>query len=362
MATYEFFGYGPDIFVIDPQTGTYTMRKDYDPSQDRNRFKVSGDDAYFGGDRSNGEAGKDSNQEAIVYDSNGEPIAMGPTHVETIGWFRAPDGTVIALDRIEIGGINMGYVPSQPLEPGGEYEFLGTTDIDDYSDDTERQDTCETYDYHETNGAKCFGPGTMIQTETGTLPVEWLAPGDKVLTRDHGYQPVLWVGRSRFSAAAIRRDDGLRPVRLRAGALGPGLPAEDLILSRRHRVLVTGAQVELLFGVSEALAPCHALITPRMTDIPPEGISYYQLLLPRHEIIMSGGLWTESLLADDTSDAALAPAAQKALARALKGRAPDPVAARLCLRSYEARLLARQFPAFDTSRPVSTDLRTVQRA
>lgn len=362
MATYEFFGYSPDAFFIDPKTGAFTMRKDYDPSQHRNQFDVRDDDVFFDGDRSNDEVGEDSNQEAIVYDSTGQPIAKGQIYVEEIGWLRAPDGTVIALDRIEIGGVNMGYVPSQPLEPGVEYEFLGTTDVDDYADIKNRDDTRATYDYYEANSVKCFGPGTMIQTETGTIPVEWLATGDRVLTRDHGYQPVLWVGRSRFSAAAIRRNDGLRPVRLRAGALGPGLPAEDLVLSRQHRVLVTGASVELLFGAREALAPCHALVAPHASDIPPAGISYYHILLQRHEIIMSGGLWTESLLAADASDAALAPAAQKALARALQGRAPDPVAARLCLKPFEARLLARQLPKFEGEQPAACGRRAAMGA
>jgi hypothetical protein len=41
----------------------------------------------------------------------------------------------------------------------------------------------------------CFVTGTRIATPGGARPVETLAPGDLVMTRDHGAQPLLWTGR-----------------------------------------------------------------------------------------------------------------------------------------------------------------------
>ncbi|MGO4914152.1 Hint domain-containing protein [Pseudogemmobacter sp. W21_MBD1_M6] len=35
-----------------------------------------------------------------------------------------------------------------------------------------------------------FTAGTMITTLDGLIPVEWLRAGDRILTRDRGFQPV----------------------------------------------------------------------------------------------------------------------------------------------------------------------------
>ena len=40
-----------------------------------------------------------------------------------------------------------------------------------------------------------FGGGTLIETDGGPIPVDWLRPGDRVLTFDDGLQPLRWVGR-----------------------------------------------------------------------------------------------------------------------------------------------------------------------
>ncbi len=45
----------------------------------------------------------------------------------------------------------------------------------------------------------CFTPGTRIVTERGNIPVEALRLGDRVLTRDNAFQPVVWIGRKSLS-------------------------------------------------------------------------------------------------------------------------------------------------------------------
>jgi len=39
----------------------------------------------------------------------------------------------------------------------------------------------------------CFAQGTIIETENGDCPVEFLSVGDLVLTKDHGFQPIRWI-------------------------------------------------------------------------------------------------------------------------------------------------------------------------
>lgn len=84
----------------------------------------------------------------------------------------------------------------------------------------------------------CIGAGARIATPKGARRIESLRPGDRVLTRDHGLQPILWrVSRNpSFNDAA-----STRPVRIRAGAFGAGQPARGLSLSPQHRVLMHDA-------------------------------------------------------------------------------------------------------------------------
>lgn len=42
-----------------------------------------------------------------------------------------------------------------------------------------------------------LGPGSYVMTSQGELPVEWLAVGDQLVTRDHGLQPLRHIERTR---------------------------------------------------------------------------------------------------------------------------------------------------------------------
>jgi len=92
----------------------------------------------------------------------------------------------------------------------------------------------------------CFVAGTEVDTPFGPRKVDDLKPGDFVLTRDAGPQAIRWIGATTVTPEGV--DDGLRPVRIRAGALGPGIPDRDLEVSPLHRILIRAPQVPLLFG------------------------------------------------------------------------------------------------------------------
>ena len=90
-------------------------------------------------------------------------------------------------------------------------------------------------------GVPCFAAGTLIRTERGEVRVEALVPGNRVVTADNGLQPVRWVGVRRLDAGVLDQHPALRPVRIRRGVLGAGLPVADLVVSPQHRVLVRSA-------------------------------------------------------------------------------------------------------------------------
>ncbi len=142
----------------------------------------------------------------------------------------------------------------------------------------------------------CFTPGTLIDTPAGRRRVEALKPGDLVITRDRGPQPVQWVGQTDVGPQEIEAEPQFRPVRIAKGALGGGLPDRDLVVSPQHRILVTGWKAELLFGEREVLAAAKHLVgRPGIEmDFAPGGVTYLHLMFDRHEIVTANGAAAES--------------------------------------------------------------------
>ena len=151
----------------------------------------------------------------------------------------------------------------------------------------------------DTNGTLvvCFAAGTRILTKHGEVPVESLAVGDQIFTRDHNLQTIRWIGRRALSARALAANPNLRPIRITAGAFGDGLPSEDLLVSPQHRILIGSRIAERMFASHEVLVAAKQLLALDGVDIAMdvEKVEYYHILLDRHEIIFAHGLGAESL-------------------------------------------------------------------
>ncbi|MEM7545419.1 MAG: Hint domain-containing protein [Pseudomonadota bacterium] len=190
----------------------------------------------------------------------------------------------------------------------------------------------------------CFAEGSLIATPQGPRPVETLVPGDLVTTQDNGDQPVRWAGHRRVSAAEQAMNSSLAPIRIEAGALGPGLPEVPLCLSPQHRVLLSGAQCELMFGSWSVLVPAKSLINDRTIRPTPteDSIGFYHLLFDRHEIIFANGSPCESLHGGPEALSSLT-SMQIRQVEALFGARPDSLrentTAHPCLKHYEAKSL-----------------------
>ena len=140
----------------------------------------------------------------------------------------------------------------------------------------------------EVKSVPCFVRGTRLMTPRGPVAVEDLSLGDQVITRDHGLQPVRWVG-SRAVDAVGRH----APVLIEAGTFGDhGL----LRVSPQHRILVRDAQAELLFGQHEVLVKAKHLVNDRTVRIDRSDalVEYFHVMFDAHEIVYSEGLETES--------------------------------------------------------------------
>jgi Hint domain len=182
-----------------------------------------------------------------------------------------------------------------------------------------------------------FGPGAQVMTDAGEVPVEWLATGDRVLTRDHGPQPVLWIGHIRLAREHLMRHPGFAPYEIAAGALGPGRPGHPTVLAPRTRVMLAGWEVELHSGAHEALAEIGDLARDAVVTRPPlaAGTQYTYLLLAMHAVVQVNGLWAETLLLDHATRGALAEILPPGFADAPALEAGHAQAARLCLAGWE---------------------------
>ncbi|AUM75662.1 hemolysin [Paracoccus jeotgali] len=196
--------------------------------------------------------------------------------------------------------------------------------------------------------APCFTPGTMIATDQGEVAVEDLVAGDRVWTRDRGYQPISWIGSRRLNAAALDVSPNLRPIRIAAGALGNGTPERDLVVSPQHRILIRSAIAGRMFGADEVLVGAKHLVgLPGITVARDMAqVEYIHFLLDGHAIVRSNGAETESLYLGPEALKGIPDAARaeiRQLFPELIASAPEP--ARHLPRGRLARKLAERHAA-----------------
>lgn len=197
----------------------------------------------------------------------------------------------------------------------------------------------------------CVARGTRIRTADGDRPVEEIEVGDLVKTRDHGLQPVRWIGSRRIGAAELAADPSLRPVRFRAGAIDGERPSRALLVSPQHRILIRGWRAELLFGTDELLVPAKALVNDGAvtTAHDVDNVEYFHLLFDRHQIILTNGAETESFFPGSYSLSHIDAAARAEIFRLFPElRDADTYyspTARTSLTPTEGRVLAERFDA-----------------
>lgn len=161
----------------------------------------------------------------------------------------------------------------------------------------------------------CFCDGTLIDTPDGPRAVETLRQGDLVLTLDHGAQPIRWIGSTGLDRVDLTLAPKRKPVLIRAGALGAGLPRRDLMVSRQHRILFRTNTAVDRFGTDELLIPAIKLVGRPGIEIVEDAadVRYWHILLDRHELLFSEGSLTESLYTGREAKKSLSAAAREEL-------------------------------------------------
>lgn len=170
------------------------------------------------------------------------------------------------------------------------------------------------------SGIPCFTAGTMILTPDGERLVEDLRPGDLIMTRDNGPQPIVWCDSRSIGPAELSATPELRPIKLSADWTGTG---RDLLVSPQHGVVVAGRD-----GESFARANQLARLAGGKVRVAQgvRRVDYVHVLLPRHDIIFSNGLATESFYPGPRSVSTLSSSAILSLIAQLPSLAVEGVA------------------------------------
>jgi hypothetical protein len=261
---------------------------------------------------------------AELRDTMGRLVLQGTMTADVPLVLEKPEGGTLRLDRIEISGVLCLYLAAEPLLSGVDYREVEPFALPARAASPE-----------EIAALPCLGGGTMLATAEGPMPIDWLRPGDRVLTRDNGYQPLLWVGQHTMPR---RAPTVTRPLLLAADCFGAALPERDVLLSPGTGVLLAGHELELWFGESEMFA-CARHADPGATA---GGGSQklYSLLLAAPEVVLAEGMWVSSVHADAAYLSLLPDRIRGAVGPQLQADHAEPV--RAWLEDWEVAMFRRE--------------------
>ena len=96
-----------------------------------------------------------------------------------------------------------------------------------------------------------FLAGTQVYTADGMIPVEYLAPGDRIVT-GKGLVPLLSLTTKRVAKATL--------VRIRAATQTNAMPWRDLLLGPDQPVVIRDWRAQAMFGRRIAAVPAARLV------------------------------------------------------------------------------------------------------
>ncbi|MDO5703870.1 MAG: Hint domain-containing protein, partial [Paracoccus sp. (in: a-proteobacteria)] len=154
--------------------------------------------------------------------------------------------------------------------------------------------------------AICFLAGTRIAVPGGYRPVEDLRPGDQVLTRDAGPQPLVWTAATKVDGDRLDRNPNLRPIKFARGSLGPDCPHRPVFVSPQHRVMMRDA------AGAEVLASARHLVQAGLPGARvirrPGEFTLCHIAFASHHIVLAEGALMESFFPGRMAMLALDPA------------------------------------------------------
>ena len=170
-----------------------------------------------------------------------------------------------------------------------------------------------------------LAPETNVRTPCGPRRVENLRPGDLIVTRRDGLQPLRMIWKRTIAASEIAADPSLAPVAMKPRAVGPMMPQTELRLAGSHKLLVPGYRLEGLEDTDACLVRARALVNTTddvWVDRTNRDITYFNLVLTAIRFLRPTA-FVESFLPSPTSVCSLEDAVREELGRVLPDLGAD---------------------------------------
>jgi hypothetical protein len=135
-----------------------------------------------------------------------------------------------------------------------------------------------------------FARGTLLATPSGFSAIEDLAPGDLVLTREFGPQPLTWIGSlTHVPNAPVWRQELARLVRFLPDALGVDRPHSNLLLG-------PGARLWQSTSEGGVFVPAHRFLDGEtaLEISPTTPVDLFHVMTKRHATLSAAHLGVES--------------------------------------------------------------------
>ena len=243
-------------------------------------------------------AGGSIQSEVLAYDDAFDVVQNGTPNLDVLANDVEDSGGTLTITHINGQAVTVGSSVTLAtgaqvtLNADGTFGYVNDLDIEEVSFTYTTENAAGVSDtaFVTVNTIPCFVAGTLVQTPTGPRQVEQLEPGDLVITKDEGAQPVRWIG-----SRAVNATGDLAPIRIEAGAFGDH---DTLSVSPQHRILITDEMAEILFGTKEVLVAAKDLVNDQTVrrDTTQSEVTYVHILFDNHQVVYSERLATESFL------------------------------------------------------------------
>lgn len=135
-----------------------------------------------------------------------------------------------------------------------------------------------------------FGPGTLIDTTSGAVPIEWLSSTDALVTRRGAMSGQHEVCRVEATMPLVAIDPG---------AFGAPNDQHPLLTTHKQALLVEDHNVAFHFGFDRALVRFEDMLDHPGVSVPTAASEHlFVLVTQRPTVIRANGLWVESTPAE----------------------------------------------------------------
>lgn len=129
--------------------------------------------------------------------------------------------------------------------------------------------------------------GTVIRSLDGDIPVEFLSPGDRIVTRNAGSAPLRAIDIDHVREASVA---------FLPRSLSDTCPEQEIVLPVSQPVLLRDWRARVMFGQPQAVTPAGTLVDHGfILDGGEREMTLYRLIFDRDQIVYAGGLELTSM-------------------------------------------------------------------